>query len=85
VLARATLTTLIDSVEERGLVERLPHPDDRRRRRVAITAAGEEAVAALPRLGREVAEAMTDGFSEAERAQLVELLERAASNLEARR
>jgi DNA-binding MarR family transcriptional regulator len=84
-VAPATLTTLIDSVEERGLVERLPHPDDRRRRRVAITPAGERAIAALPHLGREVAGAMTDGFSETERAQLVELLERAAGNLEARR
>jgi DNA-binding MarR family transcriptional regulator len=84
-VAPSTLTSLIDGAWERGLVERLPHPDDRRQRRIAITSAGEAAVAAVPQLGREVASAMTAGFSEEERATLVDLLERAALSLEASR
>ena len=44
--ADAPYTTLIvDKLEAHGLVERLPHPQDRRRKLVALTAAGQEAVA----------------------------------------
>jgi DNA-binding MarR family transcriptional regulator len=35
-------TLIVDSLEQRGLVERRPDPADRRRRLVALTAAGEE-------------------------------------------
>jgi len=76
-----TLTALIDSAEDRGWIRRIPHPDDRRRRRIELTAAGAEAIAALPHLGREVDEAMTDGFSERELNRLAVLLRRAAENL----
>ena len=34
------VTTLIDRLAERGLVERQPHPDDRRAVRIVLTAAG---------------------------------------------
>jgi DNA-binding MarR family transcriptional regulator len=39
-------TTIVDKLEAQGLVERTPHPDDRRRKLVRLTPAGEEAVAA---------------------------------------
>jgi DNA-binding MarR family transcriptional regulator len=45
--ARATVTGVLDSLEKRGLVRRLPHPDDRRRLQVAIT---DEALALLEEL-----------------------------------
>jgi DNA-binding MarR family transcriptional regulator len=35
--ARATVTGVLDSLEKRGLVRRLPHPEDRRRLQVEIT------------------------------------------------
>jgi DNA-binding MarR family transcriptional regulator len=35
--ARATVTGVLDSLEKRELVRRLPHPDDRRRLQVEIT------------------------------------------------
>lgn len=35
--ARATVTGVLDSLEKRGLVRRLPHPDDRRRLQVEMT------------------------------------------------
>ena len=76
-----TLTALIDSAEERGWIRRSPHPDDRRRRRIELTDAGAEAIAALPLLGREVDDAMTEGFSERELDRLAVLLRRAAENL----
>jgi DNA-binding MarR family transcriptional regulator len=44
--ADASYTTLIvDKLEDHGLVERLPHPEDRRRKLVTLTAAGQEAIA----------------------------------------
>jgi MarR family transcriptional regulator for hemolysin len=84
-IAPPTLTSLLDGAEERGLVTRGAHPDDRRRRRVVLTPAGDAAVRHVPHLGRAVAAAMTQGFTPAEREQLVALLERAAGNLEAQR
>jgi len=38
-------TLIVDKLEEHGLVERRPHPDDRRRKLVTLTAAGHEAIA----------------------------------------
>jgi DNA-binding MarR family transcriptional regulator len=38
-------TVVVDKLEAHGLVERRAHPDDRRRKLVALTAAGEAALA----------------------------------------
>ena len=38
-------TLIVDKLESHGLVERLPHPEDRRRKLVALTAAGQQAIA----------------------------------------
>ena len=38
----ATLTRHLDGLEDAGLVERAPHPDDRRATQVELTADGEE-------------------------------------------
>ncbi len=38
-------TLIVDKLEAHGLVERRPHPDDRRRKLVALTAAGQQAIA----------------------------------------
>jgi DNA-binding MarR family transcriptional regulator len=38
-------TTIVDKLEEHGYVERLPHPEDRRRKLVTLTPAGHEAIA----------------------------------------
>jgi DNA-binding MarR family transcriptional regulator len=84
-VAPPTLTALLDAAEERGFILRSPHPDDRRRRRVALTPAGDTALAATPHLGREVGRRMTAGFSEDERTLLAGLLDRCATNLEAAR
>lgn len=39
-LTKPSITALVDGLEDRGLVERLPHPSDRRRRTLSITAEG---------------------------------------------
>lgn len=38
-------TLIVDKLEAHGLVERHPHPDDRRRKLVTLTPAGHEALA----------------------------------------
>lgn len=37
-------TLIVDKLEAHGLVERQPHPDDRRRKLVTLTAAGQDAI-----------------------------------------
>jgi DNA-binding MarR family transcriptional regulator len=43
-------TLIVDSLEERGLVERQPDPADRRRKLVTLTPAGQDAVAQILRI-----------------------------------
>jgi DNA-binding MarR family transcriptional regulator len=46
-------TLIVDSLEQRGLVERQPDPADRRRKLVTLTPAGSEAIGKLLRIERE--------------------------------
>jgi DNA-binding MarR family transcriptional regulator len=39
------VTLIVDDLEERGLVQRMPHPEDRRAKLVELTAAGRAAAA----------------------------------------
>ncbi|MFA5529477.1 MAG: MarR family transcriptional regulator [Thiohalomonadaceae bacterium] len=52
-LSQATVTAILDRLEERGLVVRERSKEDRRRTLVALTAAGQEALAASPTLLQE--------------------------------
>jgi DNA-binding MarR family transcriptional regulator len=72
----ADVPRLIDRLVKRGLVRRKENPTDRRGTRIQITAKG---LAAAEEIGPKHAEAMqrfVADFSEAERQQLVALLER---------
>jgi DNA-binding MarR family transcriptional regulator len=68
-------TLIVDKLEAHGLVERQPHPDDRRRKLVTLTPAGHEAIATadaiLLRPPQAVGALRTD-----ELQQLIELLTR---------
>ena len=69
----SNVTQLIGRLEDRGLVTREPDPDDRRARRVSITAAGRRQRRAIEQVFTFPAERI-DRLSEAEQRRLRELL-----------
>jgi DNA-binding MarR family transcriptional regulator len=79
---KGQLARLIGGLKERGLLEASADPDDRRSIRLHLTETGQAANQALRRQGRRLATAAVKGLSEAERAQLVQLLGRVRANLE---
>jgi DNA-binding MarR family transcriptional regulator len=75
------MVALIDTLEARGLVERRHNPRDRRARELHLTAAGAELLTeALGRAGA-FERALSDGLSDAEREQLLEMLQRVGGTL----
>jgi DNA-binding MarR family transcriptional regulator len=76
---RPNVTKLVDGLERGGLVERIPHPTDRRMVQAHVTSAGMEvARRALP--GRdEVIERLWEGLDDDELVQLAALLHAAAA------
>lgn len=76
-----TLCRLVDRMEEGGLVERRPDPEDRRARRLYMTDRAREASGELRIHGAEMMDAVTAGFSGEELEQLRELLMRLRTNI----
>jgi DNA-binding MarR family transcriptional regulator len=77
-VTRPNVTKLVDGLERGGLVERLPHPSDRRMVQAHVTTEGlRVAQRALPGRG-EVLERLWDGLDDDELAQLAALLQAVA-------
>jgi DNA-binding MarR family transcriptional regulator len=74
VLSSGAMTNRLDQLEEMGLVQRLPDPNDRRGRLVELTPKGRALVdkAVVDHLANE--ERLLSGLSESERARLADLL-----------
>ena len=70
----STMVATLDSLEERGLAERRPHPDDRRKRAVYLTAKGEETLRQGRKVGQAVGRQVFGALSTEERKQLHSLL-----------
>jgi DNA-binding MarR family transcriptional regulator len=73
-LDKSTCGDLIDRLARRGLVEAGADPDDRRRKLVRMTAAGRRQLETAAVQQREVHKAALANLSEAERAELNQLL-----------
>jgi DNA-binding MarR family transcriptional regulator len=69
------VTTLVDAVEERGLVRREPDPASRRVVRIRLTPAGSEAVRALRDARRAAAEELLAPLDPGQRSALAGLLD----------
>src|ERR1700722_1242269 len=74
----SSMVSTIDDLEKNGLVERQPHPTDRRAHALHITAKGQETLKRGRQLARGAQEDLLSPLSADERKQLHELLLRIA-------
>ncbi|MBV9893045.1 MAG: MarR family transcriptional regulator, partial [Chloroflexi bacterium] len=80
-LHRATVTGLLDSLETRRLIQRQPHPSDRRMVLIELTSTAQQVLDELvPRLHR-AEHAWLQALPSAEQATLLELLVRLQAGL----
>lgn len=82
-IGRASCGSMIDRLEERGLVTRNPDPGDRRVWLVAITAAGAALVETFYEIDAGFQKEIRRDISREERQQLASLLERLGTNVDA--
>jgi MarR family 2-MHQ and catechol resistance regulon transcriptional repressor len=73
-LTSGSITTAVDRLEQRGLVERKNDPSDRRARIVYLTAAGRKLIGKLFAEHKKDMEIAASSLSHSQRAQLVGLL-----------
>jgi DNA-binding MarR family transcriptional regulator len=73
---RNVMVNLIDTLENRGLVKRRRHPDDRRAFAVTLTKAARELLPALDQQGRALEDTLTAPLSADERSALLRQLQK---------
>ena len=78
-----SLVRLIDRLCEQKLVERRPHPSDRRANRLYLTPKGRATLERLAPLGREISGDVLAGFEEGEIRQMLQQLLRIKDNIRA--
>ena len=76
-----SLVRLIDKLCEHGLVQRRPHPSDRRANRLYLTDKGRATLVQLAPLGREIAAGILAPMDDAEVAELLQVLLRLRNNI----
>jgi DNA-binding MarR family transcriptional regulator len=70
------MVAIVDELEQRGLVERRPHPSDRRIRALYLTGEGRKLLARGRKIAMEHEEELTRGMSPADRKRLIALLQK---------
>ena len=75
-LTSGSITTAVDRLERRGLVERRNDPEDRRSRVVHLTEAGQRMICCAYTDHQKAMERATAALTPAERGQVVELLQK---------
>ena len=73
---RSDVVAVLNDLADRGLIERAPDPDDRRRNVITITPAGTEQLRTLDEVLAGVQEKLLAPLSAADRARLIKLLSR---------
>jgi MarR family transcriptional regulator for hemolysin len=76
-----TLLRLIDRLEESGLVERRPNPNDRRAQQLYLTAKADKLLEEINLLGSSLTETAMAGLAARDRERLITLLGRVKRNL----
>ncbi|MDF0751364.1 MarR family transcriptional regulator [Marinobacter sp. 71-i] len=77
-----TLVRLLDSLEQQGLIERRPCPNDRRARRLHLTPDGTEFMNVLTERAARLREEMLDGISDEDIESAVKVFHRIMENAE---
>jgi len=77
----ATLTGVVDRMEDRNLVYRKRDPDDRRIVRIWLTEEGKQLMHVLPAIGAEMIDKAADGIPKAQQEAVLEILDRIVDNL----
>ncbi|HEY9119904.1 MAG TPA: transcriptional regulator SlyA [Marinobacter sp.] len=80
-----TLVRLLDSLEQQGLIERRPCPNDRRARRLHLTPDGTEFMNVLTERAAKLREEMLEGISDEEIEGAVSVFQRIMENAERQR
>ena len=80
VLGRAATGSVVDQLEKRALVQRVPDPDDRRVWLVENTPAGAEVAVEIISVDEQLRKSLRAGITRAERQQLADLLVRLSAN-----
>jgi DNA-binding MarR family transcriptional regulator len=80
-LHRNVMVSVIDTLEEQGLAERKPHPEDRRAFAVTLTDKARQLLPALEEQSHAMEDAVTSVLSSDERAALLDMLQRVAASL----
>ncbi|QHJ01611.1 MarR family transcriptional regulator [Xylophilus rhododendri] len=75
-LDRTTTADVVKRLEDRGLLERKPNPQDRRTRHVSLTDEGQRLVAALHANMTRAQERLLEPLREAEKSMLMDLMQR---------
>ncbi|MGN6258007.1 MAG: MarR family winged helix-turn-helix transcriptional regulator [Solirubrobacterales bacterium] len=70
------MVAFVDELEQRGLVERRPNPQDRRVRALYLTRKGRGALQRGRKIAKEHEEELTRGMSTADRKRLLDLLQK---------
>ncbi len=77
----ATLTGVVDRMEDRNLVYRERDADDRRIVRIWLTDEGKQLMSVLPALGAETIKKATENIPEVEQQTVLKLLDQIVQNL----
>jgi DNA-binding MarR family transcriptional regulator len=76
----ANITTLVDGLEKDGLVERIPHSNDKRSFLVRLTSRGKEICRELIPALANLAEEECKGLADDEKLHLIEVMKRIRQN-----
>lgn len=80
-MRKAATGTLIEGLEDKGLVERRRSQEDRRLQLVSITDAGRQVVDEVDHMAEELGTEYRSGITRSERRQFVSVLQRLRDNL----
>ncbi len=80
-LSHATVSGLLARLEKKAFVQLLPDPDDRRCKRVHLTARSRACLAQMAASIRAMNARLVQGFSEEDQSRFAELLNRAITNM----